>query len=196
MCKRLRRWIFCAAAGSALLAAEEAAAQVFTPTFLAPRSSSDVGVYLSSAPGDLALEGIWRRGSGRYDVGLRVGIAEIQDELSLLVGGELRSPIAAGTAPLDLALTGGIQGVFGGREGVGVQAGVSLGHTFAPGGLTVTPYLHPRVGLVNGLGNLDDFDLDLLADLGVDVGFNPNLILRVGLDFQPGGGIGIGLAWK
>ena len=175
--------------------AEPARAQVFTPTFLGPRSSSDVGVYLSDGPGELAVEGIWRRASGGYDLGLRVGLADTED-LSLLVGGELRSPLGAGAAPLDLALTGGLQGMLGGREGFGAHLGLSLGATLAPGTFTVSPYIHPRIGLVDGQGGADA-DLDLLADLGIDFGFRPNLIVRVGVGFdQPGAGLGIGVAWR
>lgn len=196
MRKKLRLWILCAALGAGLVRVESAAAQIFTPTYQAPRASSDVGIYLSSTPGDLAVEGIWRRSAAPYGLGLRAGLTEIADEMALLVGAELRSSLAAGTAPLDLALTGGIQGVFGGREGIGVQAGLSLGHTFVPGTFTVTPYLHPRVAIVNGLGGPDEFDLELLADLGVDIGFSQNLVLRFGIDFQEGGGIGVGLAWR
>ena len=44
---------------AALTTAGGAQAQVFTPTFLGPRSSSDFGVYLSDGPGELAAEAIW-----------------------------------------------------------------------------------------------------------------------------------------
>jgi hypothetical protein len=174
-----------------------AAAQVFTPTFLAPRASSDAGIYLSDGPGEFALEGIFRRGFGGYDLGFRVGLADTRDA-TLLLGGELRSPLRAGTAPLDLALTAGAQALLGDVDAVGVQGGLSIGHTFVPGEITFTPYLHPRIALVDGLGVDDDFDLELLADLGLDLAFRSGLALRIGiaLDDEAGGDWGVGLVWR
>lgn len=196
MIRQMRRWIVAAMLATSFTAAGSVQAQIWTPTYMAPRSSSDFGIYLSDGPGDLAVEGIWRRGAGGYDLGLRVGVADTED-LSLLVGGELRSPLAVGAAPLDLALTAGIQGLLGDAEALGAQLGLTLGHTFVPGAFTLTPYIHPRIGVVSGLGRRDDADLDLLADLGIDFGFSPNLLLRIGIPFeQPGSGLGIGLAWR
>ena len=182
---------------AALTTVGGAEAQIFTPTFMGPRSSSDVGIYLSDGPGDLAVEGIWRGGFGGYDLGLRLGIADTEPDLGALIGAELRSPLALAGAPLDVALTGGVQAVLGDREGLGAQLGLSLGRTFAGTPFTLSPYLHPRIAVVSGLGPDDEADLDLLADLGIDFGFSPNLVLRLGIAFeQPGAGLGVGLAWR
>lgn len=193
-----RIWLVAVMAASALTAAP-APAQLFTPTFQAPRSSSDVGIYLSDGPGDLAVEGIFRRGFGGYDLGLRVGIADT-DDASLLIGGELRNPLAAGTAPLDLALTAGAQAMVGGGDALGVQGGLSIGSTLRPGGFTLTPYVHPRIALVNALGGEDDLELDLLADVGLDFGFRSGLALRIGIAIGevegPDAGLGVGLSWR
>lgn len=196
--KGLRRGLLGAVA--ALLAAGGGArAQVFTPTFQGPRASSDVGAYLSDGPGDLAIEGIWRQGFGGANLGLRLGIADTDPDLSLLLGGDLRSPLRAGTAPLDLALTLGLQAVLGDADGLGAQIGLSLGHTFVAAPFTIAPYIHPRLAILDRLGGPDDeeTDLDLLADLGVDFGVSPDLILRLGIAFeQPGAGLGFGIAWR
>jgi hypothetical protein len=171
-------------------------AQVFTPTYMAPRSGADLGIYLSDGPGDFAVEGILRRGFGGYDLGLRLGLADT-DDLTLLISGELRNPIATG-APLDLAITGHAQGAFGDRRGAGFLLGLSLGHTFGTPGLSFTPYLHPRFGLVHPLRrNGGDFELDLLADFGFDVRISPSLDLRFGIGFgNPGAAWGVGFAWR
>lgn len=169
-------------------------AQVFTPTFMAPRSASDLGVYLSDGPGDFAVEGIWRSGMGGYDLGLRVGLADTND-LSVLVGAELRSPIAVG-APLDLAVTGAAQGMFGDVTAAGFLFGLALGHTFAAPPLAFTPYLHPRVGLVKPWNDAD-FELELLADFGIDVRISPRLDLRFGIGVDDfGADWGVGFAWR
>lgn len=180
----------------ALGSASGAEAQVFTPTFQSPRASSDVGVYLSDGPGDLAVEGIIRRGFGGFDLGLRVGIADTEPDASLLLGGELRNPLTV-AAPIDVALTGGIQAILGDFDALGVQVGVSIGHTFVGAPFTLTPYIHPRIAMVDRWGGDDEFDLDLLADLGIDLDVTPNLSLRLGIAFdQPGTGLGFGIAWR
>src|SRR5690606_9632396 len=83
--------------------AAEANAQVFTPTYMSPRASSDIGLYLSDGPGEFAAEGILRRHFGSFDIGVRGGIADTHD-LSFMVGGEFRHPVAV-TSPVDLAAT-------------------------------------------------------------------------------------------
>jgi hypothetical protein len=171
----------------------ESSAQVFTPTYMAPRGGSELGFYISDGPGDFALEGIWRRGSGSYDLGLRAGLADTED-LTFLVGGELRNPLSVG-APIDLAVTGAAQGAFGDVSGGGFLVGLTIGHTFAVDELAFTPYVHPRAGLVEGFGS-DGFDLELLADLGLDVRIGSNLELRFGFGIDSGADWGIGLAWR
>jgi hypothetical protein len=179
----------------ALLVSESAAAQIFTPTYMAPRSSGDIGIYVNDGPGSFSVEGIWRQRLGGYDLGLRAGLADT-DGVSIVVGADLRNPITAG-APLDLAVTGGAQGEFGNdRSAGGFQVGLSVGHTFTTPGLSFTPYLHPRVGLVKP-SRRSDFGLELLADLGFDVGISPNLDLRFGIAFDDfGAGWGVGFAWR
>jgi hypothetical protein len=183
--------------GMAIAVAAPAAAQVFTPTYQAPRSSSDVGIYLSDGPGDLAVEGVLRRGFGGYDIGLRAGIADTPDDLSVMLGADLRNPLSVGTAPIDLAFTAGIQALLGDLNRLGLQGGLSIGHTFLPGEFSFTPYIHPRAALVDRGGPDDDLDFDLLADLGFDVGMASGLILRVGINLAaPAADWGIGLAWR
>lgn len=183
-----RRFLVGAALSFGALQASAAQAQVFTPTFQSPAMTNDLGVYVSDLS-DLAVEGIWRGGP----LGLRVGIVDA-DESLLSIGGELRQPIAA-AVPLGLAFTAGAQGLFGDTNAFGVQAGLTAGHTFQAPGFTITPYLHPRIGLVDDLGP-DDFEVKALADLGADVGIYPNLIARVDVNLGDGANWGIGLAWR
>jgi len=185
-----------ALAALALVAPARSEAQVFTPTFQAPRSSSDVGIYLSDI-GDFGLEGIFRRNLGTYDLGLRLGVADF-DGASLLLGADLRSPLHMGTAPIDMAVTAGAQAVLGDVDGAGFQMGLSIGHTFVAPDLSITPYFHPRLALLAPLGRSDDdLDLDLLADIGFDVAFSRSLTLRLGVGFvDRGADWGIGLSWR
>lgn len=193
----MRKLAFVCAAAVALSAlAEQARAQVFTPTFQSTRrGGSDIGLYLSDGPGDLAVEGVWRRGFGSGDLGLRAGFADIGSG-DVLLGADWRQPLALGTAPVDLALTFGAQGAFGDVDGIGGQVGVDFGHTFAQPGVSITPYVHPRLALVSALADNADAELDVLADIGADFDFAPNLSLRVGVNLGDGADWGIGLAWR
>jgi hypothetical protein len=197
----MRKLAFVCAAAVALSAlAEQARAQVFTPTFQSTRrSGNDIGIYLSDGPGRLAVEGIWRRGFGSGDLGLRAGFADFGTG-DLLLGADWRQPLALGTAPIDLALTFGAQGAIGDVDGIGGQVGLDFGHTFTQPGLSITPYVHPRLAIVSALDSDDDnnaeSELDVLADIGADFDFAPNLSLRVGVNLGDGADWGIGLAWR
>lgn len=171
-------------------------AQVYTPTYMAPNSGGDLGIYLSDGPGDFAIEGIWRRNFGGYDLGFRAGIAD-RDDASLLLGAELRNPLSVTGAPLDFAFTAGLQALVSDDTRAGFQAGVTIGKSFVPGDFTVTPYIHPRAGLVSGLRRDDDLEATLLADIGFDFAFQPNLSFRIGLGLgDETAGWGVGLAWR
>lgn len=187
-----RTWIGPAAVAGTLalaLGAGAAEAQVFTPSYQAPVVMNDVGVYLSDGPGELALEGIWRGGP----VGLRVGFVDAGDDL-LSLGGEVRVPMPA---PIDVAFTAAAQGLIGEQDAIGVQGGVSIGQRFVNPGVALTPYVHPRIALIDGLATDDEFGAELLAELGLDAEFASNLILRVSVgltDDSPN--VGVGLAWR
>lgn len=188
-------WGAVAVAATMGMAAPSAAAQVFTPTYMAPRVSNDVGIYYSDL-GDFALEGILRTGFSGSNVGLRLGVVEPRGEgdAAVSLGAELRSPIAVRSAPLDLAFIGGVQALLGDGEAFGVQGGVSLGATFTDPGFAITPYLAPRIALVNAA---DETDLEVLLDLGIDLSFSPNLSVRFGAGLgDPQADWGIGLAWR
>ncbi|HEX5520394.1 MAG TPA: hypothetical protein VFX29_01815 [Longimicrobiaceae bacterium] len=177
-------------------AAKSAAAQIFTPTYMAPRSGGDLGLYLNDGPGDFSLEGIWRRDLGGYDLGLRGGVASIADDAALLIGAEVRNPLSVTDVPLEFAFTAGAQAVVSSRSAAGVQVGLSAGHTFVPGDFSVTPYIHPRLALLSGFRD-SDLRARVLADIGFDVAFQPNLTFRMAFGLgRETADWGIGLAWR
>jgi hypothetical protein len=186
-----------AALAAVVLAAAPARAQVFTLPFQSTeRGGTDLGIYLSDGPGDLAVEGIWRRPFASGDLGLRAGFADLGDG-ELILGADWRQPLALGTQPVDVALTFGGQAVLGDVDGIGGQVGLAFGHTFVESGLHVTPYVHPRLAVASAIsdGN-NDTELDVLADVGADFRFAPNLVLRLGVNLGSGADWGIGLAWR
>lgn len=189
-CRAMKKMMTAAAvaAGALMVSAGNAGAQVFSPSYQSPVPMNELGIYLSDDPGEKALEGIYRQGP----LGLRVGYVDALDGL-LSIGGEVRVPL---TAPIPVAFTAGAQGLLGDDQAIGLQAGVSVGQRFVTPGVALTPYLHPRVAAIQGYGG-EDFETELLAELGLDAEFSNNLILRlsVGLsDETPG--LGVGLAWR
>jgi hypothetical protein len=184
------------AAAAAVLGATQARAQVFTLPFQSTARGNDIGLYLSDGPGDLAIEGIWRRNFGTGDLGLRAGFADIGDG-SVLLGADWRQPLSLPVPPLDLALSLGVQGGIGDGSGIGGQVGLIIGHTFAETpGVRITPFIHPRVAVVAPVTGSGNTELDVLADVGADFDFAPNLSLRVGANLGSGADWGIGLAWR
>lgn len=181
-----------ALAAVALTAAAPAGAQVFTPTFMDHRLTSDIGVYVNDGPGDLSIEGIWRRGA----LGLRAGYADLADDGALLLGIEWKNPLTlGGTAPLGLAFTLGAQGAIGEVDAFGGQAGLSAGYSFPGPSFTLTPYIHPRIALINGFGENDDTEVDVLADIGLTFDFSA-ASLRFAANLGDGADWGIGLAFR
>lgn len=176
--KRLAALFFCLLAG----APEGLAAQISTPTFMSPRSSSDIGGYLSNpGVGQLAIEGIWRRSQGSYDLGLRGGLVDTNADAAVTVGVEFRNPFVLGEPPVVAAVTAGAQGLIGDVQRIGAQVGLSVGATFYPEGapFALTPYVHPRLAVVSGRRG-GGTDLNVLADVGLDLEFAPNVSVRLG----------------
>lgn len=185
----------------AALLAGTAQAQVFSPPFQSPDPTSDFGVYVSDV-GDLGIEGIWRRVSRGGDIGLRAGYADVGDG-ALLLGIELRNPVLLAGAPIGLAFTAGAQGVIGDQPLVGGQVGFTAGQALPAGTFTVTPYIHPRLAVIADLGDDedvvgedDDVELDVLADIGADIGFASGVSLRIDFNLADGASWGLGLAWR
>ena len=184
------------AAAAAVLCAQTARAQVFTMPYQSTGpADNSIGLYLSDGPGDLAIEGIWRRPMASGDLGLRAGFADLGDGY-LLLGVDYKQPLNLQTAPLDLGLTLGAQGAIGDNSGIAGQVGLIVGHTFAETGLSITPFIHPRVAIAAPLDDNGDAEVDVLADIGANFDFSPNLSLRFGVNLGDGPDWGIGLAWR
>lgn len=186
---------------AAVLSAGGAQAQVYSPPFMSPTPTSDFGVYVSDV-GDLAIEGVWRRLSRGGDIGLRAGYADTRDG-ALMLGLELRNPVILAGAPIGLAFTAGAQGLIGDNPRVGGQVGFTAGQALPAGGVTITPYIHPRLVVTaspgsddNGLQDDDEVDLDVRADIGADFDFASGVALRFDINLAEGASWGLGLAWR
>lgn len=176
----------------ALFAATPAAAQVFTPSYQSPFLLRDLGVYVSDGPGDLTLEGIYRTGGA----GLRVGFVDFDSDDLLSVGADYRAPLSVG-APIAVAWTAGAQALIGDRDAIGLQLGLTAGTRLRGSGLAITPYIHPRIAFINGFGVDDDFEADLVADIGADLELAEGVVVRLGVGLtNETADFGLGLAWR
>lgn len=176
-----------------VFATTEVQAQVFTPSYMSPVMLNDLGIYISDGPGDVTLEGVWRGGP----LGVRVGFVDADFDDFLSVGGEFRMPLTVAEVPVGLAFTAAGQALVGDETAIGLQGGVTAGYRFVQEGIALTPYIHPRLAFINGFGPNDDFDMEVLADVGVDVELPRNLVFRLGIGLSDeNSDWGIGLAWR
>lgn len=175
-----------AAAGLCVLVAGELAAQsTGTPVFLAPYRSferTEFGGSLSDPGRGLAVEGFYRFGDGRYDIGLRAGVADRGvNATQFLVGVDFRTRVIDHTEdfPLDGAFTAGIGGAFGdGPSSVYLPFGLSLGRRIEleDSKTAFVPYFHPVLAPRLGGG---DGDLLFALGLGVDISLSRRFDIRV-----------------
>jgi len=193
-----------AAAGLfAFLTCDLAAQSTATPVFLAPYRAFqrvEFGASLSDPGSGVALEGFYRFGEKKYDVGFRGGFADDGGSgTKFLAGVDFRTRVIDHSAefPLDGAFTAGIGGRFGnGQSQAYIPLGVSLGRRVEVQDSEVefTPYFHPV--LVPTFGD-DGSGSDLLfgLGLGVDVSFNKKFDVRVSGALGDYSGIGISFAF-
>lgn len=173
-----------------------------SPSFFSPRPGEDIGLYLVRPDdgGDIGIAGIWRQ-SGNINLGVRAGLAGDM----IHVGGEYYNELHAPgpQSPLLMSWVLGLGASFDDdvtwlRVPLGVSAGLSLD----AGGMTVLPYVHPRVTLdfvTVGRGDAEqsDTEFNLPVDIGADVAIGTSLVARVGATLNDGGTtFGAGLAWR
>jgi hypothetical protein len=140
---------------------------------------------------------------GPVRLGYRFGLAEAHgNDVAILGGVDVSGLVAAHSRdfPLDLIWVSGVGVGVADDVFLTVPLGISVGRVVVEDNLRVHPYLTPRLVvdayLGNGGGGGDDMDLDVAVDLGVDLAFEANWMIR--LAGTVGGGreaIGIGLAF-
>lgn len=205
-----------AACTAVLLVPCAASAQFYGyPSFDVPRAANrDYNFALAdSRDAGTSLIFQWReRATTRSHVQLDIGLADPappRADARLIVGGAYAHELMSATDdfPLDLLLTAGFGGSFGGgRSFYRIPVGVSVGHRFGfdvP--LSITPYAHPRIAMDVctrcAPRNRGDSRLGVDVDLGVDVELTRSLALRAsvlfaGSDFYGrDNAFGFSLAW-
>jgi hypothetical protein len=186
-------------AALAVSAAPLLAQSTGTPVFLAPYRAFqrvEFGASLSDPGTGYAIEGFYRFGQRKYDIGFRGGFLDPgAGETIFLAGVDFRTRIVDHSQdfPLDGAFTAGLGLNFGNGYTQGlVPLGVSLGRRVELEGSDVqfVPYIHPVLAPTFG----DRSDLLFGLGLGVDVAFNKRFEFRVSGALGDYEGIGVSFA--
>jgi hypothetical protein len=199
----MRRYFALMLVGSALLVSAAAAQATGMPTFNAPYRAftrSEIGIVLSFPNGGgTGFEGVYRRASGKFDIGFRGGMLDPGGTGStiLLVGAEARQRVLSHTVdfPLDGALVLGVGGWFvSGNSALLVPVGLSLGRRIDPEGsqISIVPYVQPTGTLVAG-GGTSDFLFTL--GLGADFRLSPRFDARIGAGLGDLEGVSLSAVW-
>lgn len=179
-----------------------AAAQVAwdSPMLLPPRAQPGFGIFLDGpAGGDLGVMATFR--SPSWNFGVRGGIAEESGRdngLAVLAGFDFQGALTRSSTefPLDVDWVLGMGFSVGDNFLVSVPLGLTTGHSFRGDGVVFTPYGTPRVVLDAFFGDgRSRVDLDLAFDLGLDLRFAPNFMVRFGATIADRSAVAIGLVF-
>lgn len=172
------------------------------PAYNAPyRAFADKEYGLAiSIPGgtDAAFEGVYRVGSGRFDVGFRGGVAVgvgPSDETLLIFGTEFRNRIITHNEefPADGAIVFGAGARLGEFNQLVLPVGLSLGRRLdvEDSDVSIVPYLQPTLIVIAGDGEDVIFSMGFGADFRLTRVFD----LRVSVGLGDLDGISVGAVW-
>jgi len=188
------------ALGALLTIAGEASAQAsFTPSYNAPYrafESHEFGATLSFPSNtNFGLEGQYRFGRGKYDIGLRGGVVDSDGGSVVVLGVEGRLRVLDHTEsdfPLDGAIVVGV-GTADFDVWAIPSAGLSLGRRVVLEDFEFVAYGQPTLFLTTGTGSTD-FDFGL--GLGIDFKVGESLDLRTSAGTIDGPeGVSFSLVW-
>jgi hypothetical protein len=195
----------------ALVTAAPAAAQVAwdAPLLLAPGSPGGLGIFLIEPQGPelppalgidddgFGVVGTWRASSAP-GVGFRAGIAEDPfDDIAVLGGIDLSGTLFTPTEEIPV----GFIWVLGAGLSIGDEvlalfpAGISAGIDVETEGILFRPYMTPRVDLSLSSFEGSEADLNVSVDLGLDLSFTDDWVIRFAASLGNGEAIAIGLAF-
>jgi hypothetical protein len=202
----MRRWMFAWLLGILVVPGAVRAQMAWdSPLLMPPRVGDGLGIHLIDVhAGGLGALLTWR--APRWNFGVRAGLADGgRDDIGLIGGIDVNGSLARESAdfPLD------VDWVFGAGIGIddgariSLPLGLSLGHSFRGGDVTFLPYATPRVVLDAFLnddddeprGDGDDVNLVFAVDLGLDMRFSPNFLLRFGVTLGDREAVALGLVF-
>jgi hypothetical protein len=190
-----------------LLGAAPAAAQVAwdAPMLMSPGAPSGPGIFLMGFHGGgIGVMGTLRSAAAPGGLGLRAGIGEdAGDDLAAFGGFDVSGSLLRATddTPVDIFwFAGGGLGI-GDDILLSFPLGLTIGGIVDGDNVRIVPYASPRIVLDACLGDSpsrcgsEDLDLTFAADLGLDLSFNQNWMIRFGASIGDREGIAIGLAF-
>ena len=189
-----------AALALALSASVAAAQATFTPSYNAPYrafNAHEFGGTFSFPQGgrDFAIEGQYRFGYKKFDIGLRGGLWDGETSSEIIVGVEGRGRVIDHTTsefPLDGAIVIGV-GTADFDSWTIPSAGLSLGRRVDLDGFSFIPYGQPTMFIFSGGGSTD---VKFGLGLGADFKIGQVLDLRVSFGLFDGPeGIAVSLVW-
>ena len=208
----MRKWMFVLGLTLALPPAS-AHAQTMAwdaPSFMSPVLHNDLGIYfLKPQDTDWGVAATWASGEPHgLNLGVRGQIVQITSGLTQWgIGADAQGGIGPVAPPLLIDWTLGVGAMSGaGVTVLRVPVGLSLGARLVSPGLTVIPYVHPRVsfayfsfdqpevGDFGPSGSTSEVEFD--TDLGVDLDLVSPIIVRVGGTIGDMPAFGAGLAIK
>ena len=200
----MARTLFATVFATAVLFSNAAAQVTGLPNFNAPYRAFDrhEAGFSVAFPGfdDTAIEGLYRFGSGNFDIGLRGGIwlvrgPAVDDEIFML-GVEARQRLVTHSEsfPFDGALIFGAGAHFGWRDNFIPTVGFSVGRRvdIADSDISIVLYGEPTMWMFVGDGNED---VAFSIGFGADIRFSPRFDLRVGLGAGDIDGLSITSVW-
>lgn len=198
----MKRVVVLAVAASIAAVSSASAQASGVPSFNAPyRAFQDHEAgFMVSFPGldNTALEGVFRFGQGKFDVGLRGGVwflgGPVNDEIFLLgVEGRQRIITHSDDFPADGALIVGVGAQVGAFDNFIPSVGLSLGRRLdlEDSDVSIIPYIQPNLWWF--IGDSDQIQFSL--GLGADLRLTPRFDLRVSVGVGDVDGISIGGVW-
>jgi hypothetical protein len=176
------------------------------PSFNTPYGEDGFGLFLNIVRdvNDVAGEATYRWSGSVVDLGLRGGLTDVDSNLGLFGGIDIKNEFVRATESFPLAVAwvtgGGITWVFDADVGLfRIPFGFSFGRAIdtESGDLTITPYVYPRIAVDIPMSTPGaDTDVHFDVDLGADFKFAPRWFLRFGATVGHSGAIGFGIAFE
>jgi len=176
-----------------------------TPSFMAPYRAferSELGGTLSF-PGfnnGVALEGDYRFGYKKFDLGIRSGFFDRSGlgSTAFLIGAEARTRVITHTEdfPMDGAIVFGLGGSFAsGSSGFIIPGGLSLGRRFdlPDSKVSIVPYAQPTLFITGG--DQRDTQIQFAFGIGTDFRLSRVLDARVSMGFGDLDGIAFSMVY-
>jgi hypothetical protein len=183
-----------------------------SPMLIGPGAPAGLGFYLMEPwPGDdIAVLGTYRTAPVPVGLGFRLGLGDgWRDELAVFGGVDVAGSLLAATdeVPLDVVWFAGAGAGIGEDALISFPLGLSIGAVLQSEGVRFAPYAAPRIvldaficdddpGERDFCDGDDDLELDLAADLGLDLSFTESWMIRFAATLGDREALAIGIVFS